>query len=268
MDSSYKKNIYIMKKALFTYMLLVNVTVFAQPTFYTTANAHSHNDYEQPVPLHTAYNETFGSIEADIFWHNGELLVAHTPKELEAHRTLEELYLKPFQQFIKKNKGHIYADGTRSLQFMIDIKTNADTTLHKLVELLKKYPAITQCTTLKIAISGNRPNVTAYASYPSFIWFDGELQKEYPAGALARIVMLSSDFKKYTMWSGKGEIPAEQRDKLQQAIDRAHTLGKTVRFWGAPDNENTWQQLMGLKADYINTDSIKALSAFLAKLKQ
>jgi alkaline phosphatase len=253
-----------LKNILFPLLLLTGSAALAQPTSYTTSNAHSHNDYEQRSPLTTAYNEKFGSIEADIFWRNGELLVAHTEKELATkHRTLEDLYLKPLQAYIEKNKGYIYADTTRQLQFMIDLKTNGDTTLGTLVELLKKYPALTNCTKLKIAISGNRPDVSTWTSYPSFIWFDGELQKEYPAGALARIVMLSSDFKQYTKWNGKGGLPAAQRDTMQLDIARAHTLGKTVRFWGAPDNKNTWRQLMGLKVDYINTDKIKALSDFM-----
>lgn len=245
-------------------MCLVSTVSVAQPTSYTTANAHSHNDYEQPLPLTTAYNEKFGSIEADIFWRNGELLVAHTEKELAAkHRTLEELYLKPLQVYIENNKGYIYADTTRHLQLMIDLKTNGDTTLGTLVELLKKFPALTNCPKLKIAISGNRPDVSTWASYPSFIWFDGELQKEYPAEALARIVMLSSDFKNYTKWNGKGALPAAQLDTMQLDITHAHTAGKPVRFWGAPDNKNTWRQLMGLKVDYINTDKIKALADFM-----
>lgn len=253
-----------LKNILFPLLLLTSTAVVAQPLSYTTANAHSHNDYEQPSPLTTAYNEKFGSIEADIFWRNGELLVAHTEKELATkHRTLEDLYLKPLQAYVEKNKGYIYADTARRLQLMIDLKTNGDTTLGTLVELLKKYPTLTNCTKLKIAISGNRPDVGTWASYPSFIWFDGELQKEYPAEVLARIVMLSSDFKNYTQWNGKSTLPAAQRDTMQQAIGHAHTLGKTVRFWGAPDNKNTWRQLMGLKVDYINTDKIKVLSDFM-----
>jgi alkaline phosphatase len=252
-----------LKNILFSLLLLTSTAVLAQPLYYTTANAHSHNDYEQRVPLTAAYNEKFGSIEADIFWRNGKLLVAHSEKELVAHRTLEDLYLKPLNAYVEKNKGYIYADTARRLQFMIDLKTNGDTTLGTLVELLNKYPALTNCASLKIAISGNRPEVTTWASYPSFIWFDGELQKEYPAEALARIVMLSSDFKNYTKWDGKGTLPASQRDTMQLAIGRAHTLGKMVRFWGAPDNKNTWRQLVGLKVDYINTDKIKALADFM-----
>ena len=76
--------------------------------------------------------------------------------------------------------------------------------------------------------------------------------------------MLSSDFTKDSTWNGRGELPAALRDSLQQVVNRAHGLGKTVRFWGAPDNKNAWQQLKELKVDYINTDSIKALSEFMA----
>lgn len=259
---------YTLNKQLLFLSFFITTASFAQPTSYTVSNAHSHNDYEQPVPLYTAYNEGFGSIEADIFWHNGELLVAHTTKELELHRTLEELYLKPLLAFIEKNKGHIYADSTRRLQLMIDIKTEAITTLSKLVELLQKYPVLTQCSSLQIAISGNRPDVSAFTSYPAFINFDGELQKEYPAAALSRIVMMSDDLKKYTGWNGKDIIPAPQWSTLQQAVSRAHALNKPVRFWGAPDFTNAWRHLIRLKVDYINTDSIKPLADFLDKLKQ
>src|SRR5689334_9469888 len=120
-----------MHKSLFFFFLLTNLTTFAQPDRYTVANAHSHNDYEQKVPFYAAYNEEFGSIEADIFWHNNEILVAHSAGELSLHRTLEDMYLKPIQSFIEKNKGHVYADGSRKLQLMIDIKTEAVNTLAK-----------------------------------------------------------------------------------------------------------------------------------------
>ena len=255
-----------MHKLLFFISVLAFTDIFSQPASYTAANTHSHNDYEQSVPLHTAYYEGFGSIEADIFWHNGELLVAHTPDELSLHRTLEEMYLKPIQTFIEKNNGHVYADSSLKLQLMIDIKTDAVTTLNKLIELLQKYPSIIHCSSLQIAISGNRPDPATYASYPSFIGFDGELFKDYNEAALSRIVMMSDDLKKYTQWNGKGNIPAPELSVLQKLVSRSHALKKTVRFWNAPDFINAWYQLIHLQVDYINTDSIKALSDFLKKL--
>src|SRR3954447_11770464 len=85
---------YTLNKLLLSLSFFIITLACSQPTTYTVANAHSHNDYEQPVPLLTAYKEAFGSIEADIFWHNGELLVAHSANELAMHRTLEDMYLK------------------------------------------------------------------------------------------------------------------------------------------------------------------------------
>src|SRR5689334_12084168 len=81
---------------------------------------HSHNDYEQPFPFHTAYHYQFESIEADIFLINGQLLVAHTEKELEPERTLSKLYLRPVDSILKKNNGLIYPGSNKKLQLLID----------------------------------------------------------------------------------------------------------------------------------------------------
>ncbi|MBC7904826.1 MAG: hypothetical protein H7Y27_15475, partial [Gemmatimonadaceae bacterium] len=55
------------------------------------------------------------------------------------------------------------------------------------------------------------------------------------------------------------------REKLVAAIAKSHALNKKVRFWNAPDNESSWKLLMGLGADFINTDKIGQLAAFLKK---
>ncbi len=64
--------------------LLLQSTLFAQNIHYSTANAHSHNNYEQPVIFWEAYNQQFGSIEADIFLlpDSGNLRVAHSARDL------------------------------------------------------------------------------------------------------------------------------------------------------------------------------------------
>jgi alkaline phosphatase len=251
------------------YCLLFSCTgSFAQPVVYSTANAHSHNDYEQPVPLYTAYYSGFGSIEADIFLYNDSLLVAHTPKDLNKHRTLEDMYLKPLQAFIENNKGFVYADTSKTLQFMIDIKTEAASTLNKLIALLQQYPALIRTHSLRIVISGNRPDPSTFVTYPSCIWFDGVLSDNYNKEALSRIAMLSDDLSKYTRWDGNGQLPPKDLNRIQSAVIRAHQLQKPVRFWGGPDFMDAWYQLMQLRIDYINTDSIKALSAFLKQLPE
>ena len=145
---------------------------------YTVANTHSHNDYEQATPFWLAWQQQFGSIEADIFWQNGQMLVGHSLEEIKSGRTLEEYYLKPLVSCLLKYNGHPYADTTRQLQMLIDVKTDSIATLNALIDLLKKFPALVNTPSVHWVISGRRPLPTLYTSYPSFIEFDGILHDE------------------------------------------------------------------------------------------
>ena len=148
----------------------------AQPLAYTTSNAHSHNDYEQKSPFWWAYQAGFGSIEADIFLlRGGKLLVAHDSAELTRNMGLETTYLQPLIACLQKHQGYPYADRSKKLQMLIDVKTDALTTLDKLIALLKKYPVLVECPAVSWVITGNRPDQLLFKNYPSFIRFDGEL---------------------------------------------------------------------------------------------
>lgn len=230
---------------------------------YTVANTHSHNDYEQPTPFWMAYQAQFGSIEADIFWLNGQLIVAHNLRETQAGRTLEEYYIKPLQTCILKNGGHPFADTSRQLQMMIDIKTDSIATLNALIELLKRYPAVINTPYVKWVISGNRPAPSLFVSYPSFIWFDGVLHSTYSKDELSKVAMLSDDLRHFTRWDGQAEMPAAEWKTLQEAVSRSHALGIPVRFWDAPDFPHAWDRLIHLQVDYINTDHIAQLADYL-----
>lgn len=252
-----------MYKILGLFLLLVSFPVSAQPLHYSVANAHSHNDYEQAVPFYLAYNQGFGSIEADIFLQDGVLLVSHDTAGLKKKRSLQDLYLKPLQSFVQKNQGYPYPDTSRQLQLLIDIKTEALPTLKRLVQELEEYPTLINTRLIKWVISGNRPPDSLYSSYPYFIEFDGVRNQNYNADALSKIVLISDNFRNYSKWDGTGKIPENDVRKLNELIQYAHLLKKPVRFWNAPDNINAWKQLMELGVDYINTDHIKPISDFL-----
>ncbi|MEJ7767450.1 MAG: phosphatidylinositol-specific phospholipase C/glycerophosphodiester phosphodiesterase family protein [Chitinophagaceae bacterium] len=243
--------------------------VSAQPSRYTTQNAHSHNDYEQDAPFWAAYNKGFGSIEADIFLTpgNDHLLVAHTPAELiSKKRSFDSLYLIPLAACIRKNKGTPYNDRRKKLQLLIDIKTAPIATLNKLIETLMHYPELTSTPQLQFVISGNRPGIDSFNLYPQFIMFDGEFGKNYKEASLARLVLMSANIRSYTNWNGKGNMPEMDLIKLKAAIQESHRMNKPVRFWNAPDDVNAWEVLMQAGVDLINTDKINELAGFLAKL--
>ncbi len=230
---------------------------------YSVGNAHSHNDYMQEIPFWQAYYANFGSIEADVFLVKGKLWVAHTEKELSSDRTLENLYLDNISKQIKLNKGNIYPDANKKLQLLIDIKQDYKTTLSALVNTLKKYPEITGNSGVKIVITGGRPQPTDFKNYPNYLYFDGDLDKNYSADQLKRVGMFSADLPGIVKWNGKGIPRDEETQKIKEAVEKAHSQQKSMRFYGAPDFPNAWVNLMDLGVDYINTDHIPDLKKFM-----
>jgi alkaline phosphatase len=242
---------------------LFSATVSAQPKKYTTANAHAHNDYEHPVPFYSAYNAGFGSIEADVFLVDDQLYVAHNKKDIDTARSLQSLYLKPLQKQIKKNKGYVYADHSKKLILLVDLKTEAEPTLQALIKLLQHYKVLTGCRSLKIVITGNQPDVSRLTDYPPFVFFDGRLNTNYTLDELKRITLFSDNFRNYSSWNGENNPDKADREKIESAITKAHAFRKPIRFWAAPDSPNAWQEFMRLKVDFINTDKIEEISNFL-----
>lgn len=230
---------------------------------YTTSDVHSHNDYENKIPFWTAYKEGFGSIEADIFLVGNHLYVGHDTVEIKMKRTLEKFYLDPLKSMILKNHGSIYKDKTRKLQILVDVKTDSTATLRRLVQVLRDYPSLIQNKNLRFTISGNRPDPKDYVKYPSFIWFDGRLNENYSPLALKKVGLISDDFSNFSNWDGVRSIESADEMKLMNLVSKAHALHRKLRFWATPDTHKTWNEMMKLGVDYINTDSIVSLSHYL-----
>ncbi len=244
---------------LFSFVILI--TSIAQE--YTSSSIFAHNDYVHPIPFYTAYYQQVGFIEADVFLQQNELMVAHTKEEIEEGKTLDELYFKPLLQKITKHEGFVYANHTKSLTLMIDLKTDGVATLSELVKQLKKYSKLLSCSTLQIAVSGNVPDRSQWSNYPDFIHFDGRPGIAYTENQLSRISMISTSFKDLAQWNGKGVLTQSEHEKLTTLIDAVHVKGKKIRFWGAPDFVNAWLTWMKLKVDVIGTDDVSGLSDFI-----
>lgn len=258
--------IHFMRHSRSFYLLVACCCFFsasAQQPFYSVAMAHSHNDYRQQQPFFSAYNEQFGSIEADIHLVDKRLLVAHDSTELSTAPTLEKLYLIPLVSRIEQNNGFVYKDSSRKLQLLIDLKTAGVATLDALITVLKKYPSIIQNRSVNIVITGNRPAARLYQNYPSYIWFDGNIDSTYSKAALKKIALLSDNFEKYSSWNGLQPLPETDKRTLINRVTKVHQLSKPVRFYASPDFPEAWKQLLQLKVDYLNTDHIAELADFL-----
>ncbi len=240
--------------------VLIAVQSHSQIAF-TAANAHSHNDYAQANPFLGAYGLQCGAIEADVYLQEGELMVAHHPNEIKPERTLQALYLQPLAA--QHRAGKIYP-----LQLLIDLKTPAGPTLDTLVSQLKRLPYVFgENKPVKVVISGNMPAPNDFDRYPSWILFDGRFEENYSDRALARVPMFSASFGVVSRWNGQGLFPKEDREKLVELVNRAHQKGKKVRFWGNPDQEAAWKELMAVGTDWIGSDRPQALIEFFKNNK-
>lgn len=255
-----------MKKITITLLLLINVfaSVKAQ---YSTLNAHSHNDYANEIPFWLAYNNHFGSIEADIWAVKDDLYVGHNSSDIKPERSLDILYIQPIVKIFRQNKGKAWKDYPSTFQLLIDLKTTVEPTLSLLVDKLKQYPDVfdpnINKNAIRIVITGNRPEPSEFSNYPDFIYFDGVLGLNYNDQQLKRVALYSENLKKFTPWNGEGEFIGKDKIRLQNVVDSVHTLNKKIRFWNAPDDINAWKTFMNMRIDFINTDHILKLSEYL-----
>jgi alkaline phosphatase len=255
-----------MKRILFS-IIILSCFFATAPAQYSTLNAHSHNDYSNDIPFWLAYYSHFGSIEADIWAVNGELLVAHDRSQIKPELTLDALYINPIVKLFRHNKGKAWYDFPGTFQLLIDLKTLAEPTLSILAKKLGQYPDVFDLKVnpngVMVVISGNRPEPSGFTSYPEFILYDGLLNGNYNQKQLERVPLFSENLAVFTKWRGEGEMPAADKSRLVHVIDSVHDLKRKIRFWNAPDGENAWKTFEGLGVDFINTDRVNELAGFL-----
>ena len=243
-----------MKSTLLSIILLsTSIVANAQAIF-------AHNDYLKPRPFYNAFELKVGYIEADVFLEKGELLVAHTKKEIDPSKTLESMYIQPLSQKVKESNGKLYG-----LTLMIDLKTEGTPTIAALIKVMERYPEITKCDGLWVAMSGNYPPPVEWKNYPAWIMFDGRPNVAYSSDEIEKLRLISTDFKNVSSWDGNGNIPASDEAKIREVIMGAHQLRMPIRFWASPDFQNAWEKLESVGVDILNSDHIDELSKYLSK---
>lgn len=229
---------------------------------------HSHNDYAQRVPFYQAYAQQVSSIEADVFLHDGQLLVGHDVEDLRADMTFEALYVEPIVTLFARNGGRAFRDSDQTLQLMVELKSETDPTLRAVAALLGRWPEVfdpeVNPAAVRVAVTGRVPAPEAFDRYPRFLGFDGAWDADYTPEQLERIALISTNFRDFSQWNGKGTIIPAEKERLEQVIDRAHEQGKPVRFWNAPEGTTVYYTFYDMGIDYINTDNSEVCAAFFA----
>lgn len=247
------------------------------PPLRPLRQAHAHNDYLHPHPLHDALSHGFTSVEADIFLVDGELLVAHEATDLDPTRTLASLYLDPLLARVRDNHGTVYAGYRQPLQLLIDIKTDGAAAYLELDRQLRRYRRMltsyhdgrVRAGAVTPVISGDRAaRVPMEAQRTRLAFYDGRLDDLGTAATASFIPLISSNWTESFGWLGTGPFPAAERDRLRTLVGAAHRDGQRVRFWATPDvagpeRDAVWTELLAAGVDHLNTDDLAGLELFL-----
>ncbi|MGC4974602.1 phosphatidylinositol-specific phospholipase C/glycerophosphodiester phosphodiesterase family protein [Streptomyces sp. DT199] len=239
--------------------------------------AHAHNDYEHPRPLLDALDHRFGSVEADIHLVDGQLLVAHDPEDLDPTRTLESLYLDPLAARVRAHHGSVYRGYRGSLHLLIDIKTEGSSTYLELDRHLRRYRHLFTTYArgrvhrgpVTAVISGDRAaRAPMEAQTVRRAFYDGRLTDLGSPAPASFIPLISDNWALNFTWQGGGPFPDAERQKLRGIVKAAHRRGQKVRFWATPDlagpaRDALWAELLAARVDYLNTDDLAGLEAFL-----
>ncbi|MDO6439264.1 alkaline phosphatase [Cyclobacterium sp. 1_MG-2023] len=250
--------------ALKTLVFFLTILSLSGQIFGQQRGIHSHNDYLQDAPFWEAYANGATSIEADVILKGNTLYVAHEKESIKEGQTLTSLYLDPLLK--AKNLG---LGSQKPLQLLVDLKTEAYSTLDKVLEVIQPYEELwedPQNPFVKIVISGNRPKVADYTNYPFPVFFDYQSLTELADLPLEKIELFSLSFKDYSQWNGKGRLVDQDIEKIKKVVDKVHALGKPFRFWATPDSKTSWKALSELGIDFINTDNPYAANEYLSSL--
>jgi hypothetical protein len=205
------------------------------------ARLHGHNDYLQPVPLRRALALGLGSVEADVFLVDGELLVGHERWQLRRGRTLRAMYLEPLRAFVAANGGRVRADGAPFV-LLVDIKADGAAVYRALrAELAAYAPMLTRFAgdaivpgAVTVLLSGDRPWELVAAEAERFVALDGRLRDldRVPPPPPSLVPWISDAWSKVSDWNGADDWLPEEAARLQALVTQTPRAGSRTAVLG------------------------------------
>lgn len=225
---------------------------------------HSHRDSDLEQPLVWALEHRIASIEADVWYVDGELRIGHERNETTTDRTLDAFYLQPLMN--AAGEGRIASTVT----LLIDIK-NAPVrvyrALHRILRphrerLMRLENGGIVPGPVRVLLSGERPIELARKEENRLVFLDGRLPD---IGADTRLFpAVSLDWCKLFAWNGQGAMPHDVEQTARRLIAQTHAAGQSIRFWGTREDPAMWAKLLELGVDLISVDDVVAMTEFLA----
>ena len=257
-------------KLHFTIILALFLFIASAQT-QVVQHGHAHNDYMHTRPLFDALESGFTSIEPDVFLYHDKFIVSHVATGLDKKEDLETLYLKPLQKLIQDNGGTVYKDYKGPVILMIEFKTDAGEAYPKLKEVLERYKdmltvyshdSIIKQGPIQILITGHKPYDAVMKETTSYATIDGDVKMLKDSKYDHVITRYSDPWGIYFTWTGRGSMPVDEKERLDDLVAQAHKKGKQIRFYAIPDKPEVWRALLNAHVDWVNTDKLKDYSGF------
>jgi hypothetical protein len=233
---------------------------------------HSHNDYEQRIPLFEALGSGCISVEADIHLRNSDLLIGHSSLGLHKGTNLRSMYLEPLQRMIEMQnanntigtwRGIFNKAPQQTVVLLIDHKSAGPETFEELDKQLQPLRDLDYLTywngtervmrPLTIVASGNAPfkSVTALNPLHRDIFWDAKLERllsiydnpgaDPPIYGYNRSnsYFASTEFrlaKLYTWHNESLTLPSAPvlKDVESSQLEQAKARGLISRYWNIP----------------------------------
>lgn len=236
-------------------MPLAAVALLLTTSAPATLPAYAHNDYENDRPLERALELGYRGVEADFFFVDGELLVAHDRHEVEPGRTLEALYLQPLAERVD-TLGSVYGDGTPFF-LNVEAKEEDPAGYAALRELLTRYsrtlrrvehgrvhdgPVIVTLVGWHPPPEELRSEAVRYAGIHRHIH---EWQESDTMLTPDPLWMLSIEYRRLFRWMGRIPMPRHHRRGLDRIREfrRAHPE-MLIRVIRAPRSRQVYESLL------------------------
>ncbi|KAJ2990295.1 hypothetical protein NUW58_g3024 [Xylaria curta] len=231
-------------------------------------SCHSHNDYDQDVPVFAALSAGCISMEADVWLLGGDVILGHILPTLG--RTLRAQYVNPLKAIIDHNGGSVYKSRpSQTLVLLVDFKTSDTGTLDAVVKALDPLRQAGYLSRLEggvfvkkavtVVASGSAPfdRINKGDGVPSRdIFYDANL------GALGGTMytsqnsyVASADFQDAVGAASSATLTTAQMNTITNHVSQAHAKGLIARYWNLP-GEYLWEPLEALGVDLLNTDDL------------
>lgn len=228
--------------------------------------AHAHNDYEQDIPVSTALDHGFASLEVDIAFDGIYIRVSHDDEDLFNKPKFEESYLASIL-----SRPDL---GSNGLILLIDIKAYSDALLSALFTILIKHedrlvsrdePNEVE-NKIKLILSGDIPRteIITHSTNP-YLFVDGRLNETDLNASSIVVPMISIDFMDIPELTGAYNNEGSTEEMILKSIDIVQSKEKMIRFWNTKNKESLWLSLIELGVDQIGVDDIEYFCQIMKK---